>query len=255
MAAGCWLLVANCSSGHVTSLPIGPDGALGPPADIRAHEGASVDPVRQAHPHPHHIAWRGGRVLVSDLGLDRLVSYRLDAAGRFVLDGQDVPTPRGGGPRRIVFHPSLPCGWVLNALQASLTPIAFAADGTAMVGQSVAMLPPGQGGRYSGAEVQVAPSGRFVYASNRGHDSIASFAVDAVTGALRPLGHVASGGAEPRHFAISPCGRWLLAANQNSGTVVLFAVDLASGTLEPTGQTVALPKPVCLLLVPQEPAP
>jgi 6-phosphogluconolactonase len=117
------------------------------------------------------------------------------------------------------------------------------------------MLPPGQGGRYSGAEVQVAPSGRFVYASNRGHDSIASFAVDAVTGALRPLGHVASGGAEPRHFAISPCGRWLLAANQNSGTVVLFAVDLASGTLEPTGQTVALPKPVCLLLVPPEPAP
>jgi 6-phosphogluconolactonase len=254
-AAGAWLVVANYSSGHVTSLQIGPDGALGPAAAIRAHEGASLHPVRQTHPHPHHVAWRDGRLLISDLGLDRLVGYRLDPAGRFIPAGPDVPTPPGGGPRRIVFHPTLPCGWVLNELQATLTRIVFATDGSATVAETVPMLPAGDDGRISGAEVQVAPSGRFVYASNRGHDSIARFAVDAATGRLAPLGHTPSGGAEPRHFAISPCGHWLLAANQNSGTVVLFAIDPVTGALAPTGQSVAMPKPVCLLHIPKDLAP
>lgn len=252
---GRFLVVANYTSGHVTSLPIGSDGVLGPAVEVRAHAGASLDPVRQASPHPHHVAWRDGRLLVSDLGLDRLVAYRLDAAGRFVPAGPDVPTPRGGGPRRIVFHPYLPCGWVLNELHASLTRIAFDAAGAATACETVPMLPPGHAGRVSGAELQVALSGRHAYASNRGHDSIARFAVDAATGALALLGHTPSGGAEPRHFALAPCGRWLLAANQNSGSVVLFAVDPASGKLAPTGQSVAVPKPVCLLHLPEERTP
>ncbi len=248
-ADGRWLVVANYSSGHVTSLPIGADAALGPPAEIRAHSGASIDPVRQTHPHPHHVAWRGGRLLVSDLGMDRLVGYRLTAAGHFAPAGHDVVTPPGGGPRRIVFHPSLPCGWVLNELHASLTRIAFAPDGSATVAETVPMLPVGHEGRISGAELQVTPDGRFLYASNRGHDSIARFAVDAATGALTPLGHTPAGGAEPRHFAISPCGDWLLAAHQNSASVVLFAINRSNGALAPTGQSVAIPKPVCLLAI------
>jgi 6-phosphogluconolactonase len=248
--SGRWLVVANYSSGHVSVLPLGADGAVGAASEVRAHAGGSVHPVRQTHPHPHHVAWRGDRLLISDLGLDRLVSYRLDAAGRLVPEGADLPTPPGGGPRRIVFHPSLPCGWVLNELQASLTRIVLAADGSATAAETVAMLPPGYAGAVSGAEAQVAPSGRFLYASNRGHDSIAGFAVDAMTGVLTPLGHAASGGAQPRHFAISPCGRWLLAANQTSDSVVLFAIDPERGLLQPTGQSVAVPKPVCLLHVP-----
>lgn len=254
-AAGEWLVVANYSSGHVTSLALEPQGGLGPAAEIRAHHGASVHPQRQTHPHPHHVAWRGDRLLISDLGLDRLVAYRLGTAGQLVPAGPDVVTPPGGGPRRILFHPTLPCGWVLNELQATLTRIVFDAQGAATTGETVPMLPPGTAGRASGAELQLAPSARFLYASNRGHDSIARFAVDPATGALTPLGHTPSGGAEPRHFAISPCGTWLLAANQNSDSVVVFAVDAASGVLTPTGGSVALSKPVCLLHIPEDRAP
>jgi len=253
--SGRWLVVANYSSGHVTSLPVAPDGALGPPAEIRAHAGASLDPVRQAAPHPHHVAWRADRLFVSDLGLDRLVAYRLGPAGQLVPAPSDIQTPTGGGPRRIVLHPGLPCGWVLNELQASLTRIGFDADGVATVHETVPMLPAAYAGRVSGAELQLAPSGRHLYASNRGHDSIACFAVDRATGALTLLRHTASGMAEPRHFALSPCGRWLLAAHQNSNSVVLFAVDSTSGALTPTGQSVPLPKPVCLLSIPEEPRP
>lgn len=253
--SGGWLVVANYSSGHVTSLKVGLDGTLGPAAEIRAHAGASLDPVRQAAPHPHHVVWRDGRLLVSDLGLDRLVAYRLGGAGQLVPAGPDIATPPGGGPRRIALHPGLPCGWVLNELRASLTRIAFGADGAATALETVPMLPAGYAGRVSAAEVQLAPSGRHLYASNRVHDSIARFAVDPGTGALTVLGHTTTKGAEPRHFALSPCGRWLLAANQNSSSVVLFAVDPASGTLTATGQSVALPKPVCLLPLPQEQPP
>ena len=245
-------MVANYSTGHVTSLPVASDGALGPAAEIRAHAGASLDPVRQGAPHPHHVAWRGGRLFVSDLGLDRLVGYRLGPLGQLVPTGPAIPTPPGGGPRRIALHPGLPCGWVLNELRASLTRIAFEADGAATVHETVPMLPAGYVGRVSGAELQLAPSGRHLYASNRGHDSIACFAVDPGTGALALLHHTPAGGAEPRHFALSPCGRWLLAAHQNSGSVVLFAVDPASGALAATGESVALPKPVCLLPIPEE---
>lgn len=254
-AAGRWLVVANYSSGHVTTLPLGPDGALGSPAQIRAHQGASLHPTRQTHPHPHHVAWHGDRLLVSDLGLDRLVAYRLSPAGQLLPAGPDVATPPGGGPRRILLHPTLPCGWVLNELNATLTRIAFAGDGSARAAETVPMLPPGHVGRVSGAELQLAPSGRHLYASNRGDDSIARFAVDGATGVLTPQGHTPSGGAEPRHFALSHCGRWLLAANQKSDSVVLFAIDPATGAPLPTRQEVALPTPVCLLPIPEDPAP
>jgi 6-phosphogluconolactonase len=251
-ATGAWLVVANYSSGHVTSLPIAADGALGPAAQVLAHTGASIDPARQTSPHPHHVAVRGDRLLVSDLGLDRLLSYRLDSAGQFSPDGAGVATPPGGGPRRIVFHPSLPCGYVLNELTATLTRFALAPDGTLASAETVPMLPPGTTGRMSGAEMQIAPSGRFLYASNRGHDSIAIFAVDPATGGLTPLGHSPTGGAEPRHFAITPCGGWLLAANQKSDSVVLFALNPESGAMTATGQSVTVPKPVCLLHIPEE---
>ncbi len=251
--SGAWLVVANYSSGHVTSLPIAPDGTLGPAAEVLAHQGSSIDPVRQTGPHPHHVALAGGRLLVSDLGLDRIIPYRLDAAGRFVVDGPPAQAVPGGGPRRIVFHPALPCGYLLNELHASLTRFQRDAAGGLTAAETVPMLPAGYTGRISGAEVQVAPSGRFVYASNRGHDSIARFAVDAASGALTPLGHTPSGGAEPRHFALSPCGGWLLAANQRSDSVVLFRLDPQTGAMAETGQSAAIPKPVCLLPVPEMP--
>ncbi len=253
--SGAWLVVANYSSGHVTSLPIGPDGALGVASDVKAHAGASIDPARQTSPHPHHVALAGGRLLISDLGLDQIIPYRLDAAGRFVADGLTAPGMPGGGPRRIVFHPALPCGYLLNELHATLTRFGCDAAGELVAAETMPMLPPGHSGRISGAEVQIAPSGRFAYASNRGHDSIARFAVDPATGTLTPLGHSPSGGAEPRHFAISPCGLWLLAANQKSDRVVLFAIDAETGALGETGQSVSVPKPVCLLHIPQERVP
>lgn len=251
-SSGSWLVVANYSSGHITSFPIAPHGALEPAAEVRAHAGSSIDPARQTSPHPHHVALAGEGVLISDLGLDRIVPYRLDSAGRFVAAGSPTQAVPGGGTRRIVFHPVLPCGYLLNELHASLTRFRRDADGGLVAAETVPMLPAGYSGRISGAELQIAPSGRFAYASNRGHDSIARFAVDSATGALTPLGHTPSGGAEPRHFAISPCGRWLLAANQKSDRIVLFAIDVQTGALDETGQSVSVPKPVCLLHIPEE---
>ncbi len=250
--SGRWLVVANYSSGHITSLPIDPDGALGPAAEVLAHRGSSVDPARQAGPHPHHVAVMNERLLVSDLGMDLILPYRLDAAGHFIADCPPLVTLSGGGPRRIVFHSVLPCGYVLNELQASLTRFAAGADGLLQPRETVPMLPTDYAGRRSGAEVQVAPSGRFVYASNRGHDSIACFAVDPTNGALTPRGHTPSGGAEPRHFAISPCGAFLLAANQRSDRVVLFRLDRQTGAMAETDQSVTVQKPVCLLPIPEE---
>jgi 6-phosphogluconolactonase len=249
--SGRWLVVANYTSGHVTSLPVDPNGALGPAAEVLTHHGSSIDPKRQTSPHPHHVAIRGGELLISDLGTDEVIPYRLDAAGQFQSAGPPVKTLPGGGPRRIVFHPNLPCGYVLDELQASLTRFTAEAGAPLLACETVPMLPADYAERRSGAELQIAPSGRFAYASNRGHDSIACFAIDPDNGALTPIGHTPSGGAEPRHFAISPCGNYLLAANQRSDSVVLFRLDQETGVLTETGQSVPVPKPVCLLPLPE----
>jgi 6-phosphogluconolactonase len=247
--------VANYGGGSVASLPIGDDGRLGPATAFVQHEGSVADPRRQGGPHAHSINLdAGGKFAVAaDLGLDELLVYRFDPAKGTLTPNAPPFTklaPRSG-PRHFAFHPDGRHAYAINEI--SLTVVALDYDpagGTLTEIQSLPTVPEGTRGG-STADLHVHPSGRFLYGSNRGHDSIAIFAIDPDSGRLRPLGHQQTGGKTPRNFGIDPTGRFLLAANQNSGTVVVFKIDVESGRLEPTGQVVEVPKPVCIKFVPQ----
>ncbi len=252
--SGRFLIVANYTSGHVTVLPILADGRLAAAQQVIAHSGASVHPTRQTSPHAHHISFDAGRrqVYVTDLGLDQVISYRFDAAtGRLEQAGALAVAAPGAGPRQALQHPAAARIYVLNELTSSITIYdRDTVSGRMTAGASLSTLPSGVDRENSGAELQFAPSSRFLYASNRGHDSIAIFAVDPRTGDLTPRDHVSTLGKTPRHFEISPDGRFLAAANQESGNVVLFRIDPDTGALAATGSTAAVPRPVCVKFTP-----
>jgi 6-phosphogluconolactonase len=190
------------------------------------------------------------------LGADRVFVYRYDAA-RGVLDANDPPwaaVEPGSGPRHLAFHPSGRFVYTINELSSTITVLSW--DGKAgrlAPFQTVSTLPAGFQGENDTAEIVVSADGRFVYGSNRGHDSLAVFRVDAATGRLSPAGDVSSGGKTPRSFAIDPTGRWLLAANKDSGTIVVFRLDPTSGLPSPVGAPVRVDKAVCVLPVPPLP--
>lgn len=244
------LVVANYSSGHVTVLPIRADGSLGDATQVIAHAGASVDPVRQTGPHPHQIVFdaAGTRVFVAELGLDRIVVYRFDpATGRLGPDDPPyVAGPPGAGPRQIVLAPGAATAYVLNELASSVSVLAYdARSGRLAYERTLSTLPEQFTRRSTCAEVQLGRSGRFLYASNRGHDSLAVFSI-AAGGDLARLGHVATGGAIPRCFDLDPAGELLAVANQDSDSVVMFRIDQASGALTPTGAVARVGTPVCV---------
>ena len=247
------VLAANYSSGSVAVLPIGADGRVGPATYVDQHSGSSVH-QRQQGPHAHAIPLdpTGRFALCPDLGMDQLFVYRLDAAAG-TLSPNDPPGARlapGSGPRHLDFHPSKPWVYVINELGSTVTTFAWDGErGTLGEIQTVSTLPETYMGRSTCADIHVAPSGRFVNGSNRGHDSIAAFAIDEATGALTPLGHTPTGGRTPRNFAIDPTGTYLFAANQDTDTIVTFRLDAATGQLTPTGQVTNVPSPVCLKLV------
>jgi 6-phosphogluconolactonase len=248
--SGGWVLVANYSDGGVATLRILEDGSLGEDGARLKHEGSGVDPERQEGPHAHSINLTpdGSRAIVADLGTDKVVVYRFDPSdGSLTLNeppGGSVEP--GAGPRHVAFHPDGNRIYVLNEMFASLTVFAYdPASGRLESLQTISMLPDDFNGFRSAAEVVVHPSGRFVYASNRGHDSIAVFAVNPGDGSLTALGRVPSGGKSPRNFAIDPSGRYLLAANQSSNNLVVFRIG-ADGALTPTDMKVGVPKPVCV---------
>jgi 6-phosphogluconolactonase len=246
--SGRWLLVANYGGGSVSVLPIGADGALGPAAAVVQHEGAST---HHDGPHPHAIVpdRAGECVLVPDCGLDRIMLYRLDAQ-QGALTPNDPPwgTLRAGsGPRHLAFSQDGSRLYCINERGSSVTAFDYEpAQGALREIQTVSTLPDGFAGKNSCADIHLHPSGRFLYGSNRGHNSIASFAVHATSGELQPTGHTPTGGRTPRNFAIDPSGTLLLAANQDSGTIVIFRIDQSTGALSPTGQVVQVPTPVCV---------
>jgi len=249
------VLVANYSGGSVASLPIQPDGSLKPAVTVDEHHGTSVHPSRQNGPFAHCIdADPSNRFAFSaDLGIDKLLIYRLNASEGTITPHQPAfaETARGAGPRHLAFHPNGRYFYVINELNCTITVFRYdSMRGTLESVQNVSTLPAGFSGENSAAEVQVHPSGRFLYGSNRGHNSIAIFAVDSETGKLRSLGYRSTQGKTPRHFALDPSGHYLLAANQDSDTVVVFRVDPETGLFEPTGFSVSIPMPVCLVMRP-----
>ncbi len=249
------VLVANYSGGSIACLPIGEDGRLGEATAFVQHEGSSVNPERQQGPHAHSINLDAANrfAFVADLGLDKVLVYRFDPSqGKLAAnDPPGTSLAPGSGPRHFAFHPGGRFAYVINELKSTVTALAYdARRGTLEPLESLSTLPEGFQGQSTTAEVQVHPSGRFVYGSNRGHDSIAIFAVDATTGTLRPVGHEPTQGKTPRNFGIDPTGRYLLAANQDSDSVVVFRIDRESGKLSPTGSSVTVGSPVCVKFLP-----
>lgn len=251
--SGRYVLVANYGSGSVACLPIGQDGRLGEATSSVQHEGSSVNPRRQSGPHAHAIVQdaAGRFVFVPDLGLDKIMVYRFDADGGKLL-ANDPPWVRvtpGAGPRHLAFHPDGKHAYVINEMQSTITAFDYDPDGGVLTPlETLSTLPKGFDGDNTGAEIQVHPTGKFVYGSNRGHDSIAIFAVGRRGGVppLKAVGQESTGGKTPRNFAIDPTGTWLLAANQATDNIVVFRVDGKSGQLHATGCSVEVPAPVCI---------
>ncbi|MFZ9681767.1 MAG: lactonase family protein [Cephaloticoccus sp.] len=246
------LVVSHYHTAILASLPIHADGSLGDPVSIIPHTGKGVHPTRQeaAHVHSANISPNNRHVIVCDLGLDRVYTYLLDAAAATLTPAATpyVATAPGAGPRHSAFSPDGRHVFVINELNSTLTCYAYddATGGLTPV-DTQSTLPADFTGGNTTAEVRVHPNGRFVYGSNRGHDSIAVFGFDASTGQLTPLAHTPTGGRSPRNFALSPDGRWLLAANQNSDTLRTFKVDADTGLLTATTYEASVPQSVCVL--------
>ncbi len=249
------LLVANYGSGSVAALSIQSTGALSGPRTVIQHKGSSVNPERQAGPHAHFITTDPANrfAFVCDLGLDQVLAYRLDP-DKAALVANDPPFVRikpGSGPRHLAFHPSGKFAFVLSEMGSTLTAFSYDAKrGVLKELQTLSTLPATFVGPSSGAEVLVHPSGKFVYASNRGHDSIAVFGFDAKRGKLTCVELQPTQGKTPRHFAIDPTGQWLLAENMDSDSVVVFKIDAKTGRLSPNGDSTTLGSPACAVFVP-----
>ncbi|HXJ05316.1 MAG TPA: lactonase family protein [Candidatus Acidoferrum sp.] len=252
--SGAYLLVANYDSGSIASFPVRGDGSLGTASGFVQHSGSGPNKDRQEGPHAHWIGTSPDNrfALAVDLGLDQVIVYGFNAStGVFtpMLSGFAKVKP-GSGPRHLAFHPNDKFAYVLSEMASTVTVFSFhAKDGSFSHLQTVSTLPSDYSAPNDAAEIVVHPSGKFLYASNRGHDSIAIFAINQKTGTLKSLGQVLTGGKTPRHFAIDPTGAYLLAENQESNNIVVFHIDPASGSLTPTGQTVEVPSPVCLTFV------
>ncbi len=250
-----FLVVANYANGTAAVLPINADGTLAPLSDLVTQTGApGPHPTEQASPHPHHIPFdpTGRFLVVPDKGLDRTFIYGFDAAqGRLVPgDPPSVSATPGAAPRHAAFHPRLSYAYVINELDSTLTTFRYDGErGVLAPRQTIATLPPTFTGKSATAEIAIAPSGRFLYGSNRGHESIAIFAIDQTTGTLTPVGWEPAGGRTPRFFALDPSGAFLYCANQDSNTIVAFRVDQTTGTLSPTGDIVQTGSPVCIVFV------
>jgi 6-phosphogluconolactonase len=244
-------LVANYGGGNVALLPIQADGSLGMAAQVVQHLGKGPNAERQSGPHAHCIvADPSNRFAVAvDLGIDQVLVYRLDPdAGTLRhVHGADAVMRAGAGPRHLVFHPTLPLAFVANELDSTVTTLGFDREsGKLSLLGTRSTLPDGWSGANYPADIHVAPSGRTLYVSNRGHNSVAVFSVADPTGALALEQVVQTEGDWPRNFTLDPTGQWVLVANQRSDSIIVFARDEQSGRLTPTTQRLAIPSPVCL---------
>jgi 6-phosphogluconolactonase len=252
---GKFVLAANYAGGSVSVLPVLRDGRLSKATALVQHHGSSLNSERQEGPHAHCIILdRSNRYAFAvDLGIDKIMIYRFDA-DRGKLTPNEIPSVNakpGDGPRHIIFHPNGRYAYVINELTSTLTVFTYdGARGALSAVQTTSTLPRDFSGVNTCADVHVSPSGKFLYGSNRGHDSIVVFAIDEATGKLRHVDHHPSGGKTPRNFAVDPTGSYLLVANQNSDTITVYRIDPRRGSLTATGHTIEVPSPVNLKLIP-----
>jgi 6-phosphogluconolactonase len=253
--AGRYVLVANYTGGSVAVFPILDSGKIGEASTFIQHTGHGTDPKRQEGPHAHSIDLSPDNrfAFVDDLGLDELLAYKYDTAKGSLVpnDPPFVKLDPGAGPRHFVLHPSGKFAYVVAEMQSSVTALSIDLKaGSLQRLQTLSALPKDFKGENDDAEVQIHPSGKFLYTSNRGHNSIAIFAIDPAKGTLTPVDYVSTQGEIPRSFEIDPTGRFLLAQNQKSDSIVIFRIDQKTGRLTPTGQKLDVGSPVCLKFVP-----
>ena len=249
-----FVAAANYGSGSVSLLPVGENGHLAPASDTHQHTGSSVNPARQEGPHAHCavIDPTNRYLFVADLGTDKIMSYKLDMEGQKLIPNETpyLEMHPGSGPRHLKFHENGRFAYVINELDSTINALYYdEANGTFTIQQTISTLPKDFAGESYCAEVCIAPSGKFLYGSNRGHDSLAIFAIDGETGQLTALGHQTTYGKTPRNFAIDPDGTFLLAANQDSDNIVTFRIDHNTGKLEFVTQITGIHKPVCLKMI------
>ncbi len=251
--SGRWIITANYAGGSITVLPIESGGKLGEVSDFIQHKGSGPNRDRQTSPHPHWVGFipKSGLALVTDLGIDEIAIYNFDArkGALTVGDSAFMTIPPGSGPRHGAMHPSGKFFYVITELTNYITEYYFEPEPKRFTAlQTVSTLPEGFKGESTGAEIAVHPTGKWVYASNRGDDSIAVFEVvePKKKGLLKPAQHIPSGGKTPRQFEIDPSGRWLLAGNQNSDNIAVFSIDQTSGKLTLSSTVPGVPKVSCI---------
>ena len=253
--SGQCVLVAHYGGGSGAAFPIRADGSLGAVGTFIQHHGSSADPKRQEGPHAHAVGFdiANRRAFCADLGLDKLLIYQLEpkTAALTTNDPPSVSLTPGSGPRHFTVHPNGRYLYVINELNSTIAAFDYdASRGALKESQIVSTLPDKFTAPNTAAEIAILPNGKYLYGSNRGHDSIAVYAVDESTGKLTFVEHQSSLGKTPRAFGIDPTGNFLLAANQNSDSIVVFRIDPKTGRLKATGQTLEVPVPVCVTFLP-----
>lgn len=251
------VLVANYGGGSVACLPIKSDGSLEEASSFIQHEGSSVNPGRQKGPHAHSINLSPDNrfAVAADLGLDKVLVYKFDA-GTGNLTSNDPAFTKvkpGAGPRHFHFHPSGKFAYLINEMSLTVNAFSYNTDkGELTTIQTISTIPDSDRGQsgLSTAEVRVHPSGKFLYGSNRGHDTIVAYRINQDTGKLTLIENEPTKGKTPRNFFIDPTGHYLLAENQSTDTIVVFRIDQESGELNPTGHVAEVPSPVCIRMLP-----
>ena len=248
------VLVANYSTGNIASLPVREDGSLGEAASFFQHSGSSVDPARQKGPYAHCIVVSPDNrfALAADLGLDQVLSYRLDASTAKLSPNTPpfVKMPPGAGPRHLTFHPNGRHVYVINELKSSVTLFDYVAEsGTLIERQTISTLPTDFADTSHFADLKITPNGQFLYGTNRGHDSIAAYRIGD-DGRLTLIGIELSLGKGPQNLLIAPGGELLLCANMPGNNVAVFRIDPLTGGLTSAGQPISIPSPSCIRVVP-----
>lgn len=251
---GRYVYAANYMGGNAAAFPVRAGGGLEAASDVVQHTGSGVNPRRQERPHAHSINLdpTNRYAFVPDLGIDKVMAYELD-----LVNGKLVPAAvpwteveAGAGPRHLTFHPNGTVAYLITEMGSTIIVFAYdAAQGVFTALQTVPALPADFDVRSTCADIHTTPDGTFVYGSNRGHDSLVCYAIDAETGLLTYVGHTSTGGKTPRNFAIDPTGTFLFAANQDTDNIVTFRIDKETGALTPTGQVIAVPMPVCVIVL------
>lgn len=244
---GKWVIVGNYTGGSLAMLPINENGTLSEPTQVIQHTGSGPNKDRQEKPHVHsvNISPNNKDVFVPDLGIDKVMAYRLNAEAGELTAGNHQAVSAGSGPRHFAFHPNGKFAYVIQELTNTVTAFNYE-DGKLTEIEEVTTLPENFDGKSNCADIHISADGKFLYGSNRFSDTIVNYKIDEATGKLNLLGQTSVEGKTPRNFTISPTGKWVLVANQDSDNIVIFSRNTETGAIAPTGKEIKVSMPVCL---------